>query len=376
MIITVHCTGAGGAAEWQAELLEWSFLRFGQPGELVRLVPGVPQKDSPVHHLTRVHRTDSWNPHPWTDDVSDAYELPAGALQWLLEENLDATILLLESDMAFQAPIDEEVTPGTAIGAPWTDGPTVDGPAPFGLPEAFEPLVAYCVHRSLKLPLVRFPVLIHARDLARMAARWLELTGMIRSEVEVSKRAHLSAQRLAYAIAAAEYGVTHETRDLLGRTDDKDSSSPLISYRIPIVSADGKSIWDPAVYAAWGQIWPELAEPGPGRQFLAFLQEYVTLREATGHLASFRPVRSPGVREARVGDRMLLEVPGQEDEVTLNASAGEIWALCNGDRSLAEIVDDLERRFDVPRSTLGSDVEYTVKDLKHVGALDIEAVHE
>ena len=87
-----------------------------------------------------------------------------------------------------------------------------------------------------------------------------------------------------------------------------------------------------------------------------------------------RPRRRFGVREAVILDRMLLEIPGLADPLVLNSSAAAIWKLCDNRRSLADIADTLEQRFEIPRETLCADVEFAINQLHRDGALDLEAV--
>jgi hypothetical protein len=89
-------------------------------------------------------------------------------------------------------------------------------------------------------------------------------------------------------------------------------------------------------------------------------------------MSAIRPARRPGVREARILEDLHLEIPDSPDPVCLNASAARIWELCDGKRTLAEIVGELERNFDVPRKTLSAAVESTTKELESVGALELE----
>ena len=65
MIVTAYVTGLSERENWQAELLEWSWLRAGQPGELLRLVACGKDDPLPIHLLTRVVRLPSWADHPY-----------------------------------------------------------------------------------------------------------------------------------------------------------------------------------------------------------------------------------------------------------------------------------------------------------------------
>jgi len=373
VIITVFCTSNSERENWQSDLLEWSWHRAGQPGELVRLVACGPEDSLPEHALARVVRTHRWNPHPYTGDDYPYYDLPASLLEWLLDERPEATILLVGPRTLFQSTLDEEASPGRAVGNAWSELP-VGGTGPFGLAAPYEPLISYCVNRSLPLTGTQLPMLIKASDLKKIAARWIELTGMIRSDIQLPDTRSADASRIACAIASAEYRVGYEVRELAAGSGDAEPAAPLIAYDEPVRSPSGEVVWDPESYRPWEPVEPESAAPGVGRELLAFLQEYVTLRESGGHLRALRPRRRQGVREARVVDRTLLEIPDQPESISLNHSAAEIWNLCDDQRTVTEIVDELERRFEVPRATMAADVELGIKQLRMVGALNLESV--
>ena len=119
MIHTVFSTTANNAMQWQSELLEYSWGRVKQPGELVRLVAAGPGEPLPRHRLARVVRTLAWSPHPYTRDVYPAYNKAASLLEWLVSERVVGTILLLEPDCVFRASVATEVEPGHAQATAW-----------------------------------------------------------------------------------------------------------------------------------------------------------------------------------------------------------------------------------------------------------------
>ena len=57
-----------------------------------------------------------------------------------------------------------------------------------------------------------------------------------------------------------------------------------------------------------------------------------------------------------------------------NSSAAAIWELCDGNHSLAQIVAELERRFDAPREVLHQSVRSTAIELVAAGALELEEI--
>jgi hypothetical protein len=374
VIFTVFGTTATEAMQWQSELLEYSWGRVKQPGELVRLVGLGPHDALPRQRLARVVGTLSWSPHPYTGDVYPAYNTAASLLEWLFAERIEGTILLVEPHCVFRAAVATEVAPGAARAAAWPGLPR-RGEGPFGLGPRFAFLDRFCVNRTLEPPAVKMPLLIHSSDLRKLAARWLELTSIIRAETAQSTDGSLGdADEIAYAVAAAEGGIPHAVDDLAVDTSARDSTAPLLDYSRPIESERAQAVWDERVYRGWDRVDPQGAAPGTGREFLAVLEEYVARRAEGGELAFLRPRRRTGVRVGRVLDQTVLEIPGRADALSLNPSAAAIWDLCDGARGLADLTRELATRFDLAPEDLRSDVHSVIDRLERVGALDLEPV--
>jgi len=372
MIITVFVSSHSARDQWRAELLEHAWAQAGQAGELVRLVACAKNAPLPMHGFARVVRTLPYDPHPYLPDSFPAYNQPAALLEWLVTERADASLLLLDLDSVMLKPINEETAPGGAVGNRWQQWPA--GPGPFGLADRYRKLGNYCVNRKLKLPKVEFPVLVHSADLRKMAARWLELTGLIRTEMRLPGGRSLDAHKLAYALAAAEYRIPHRARKLASATNDNRAGGPVLNYSQPVESAEGKIVWDPETYRPWSAPVPAEARPGAGRSFLNWLGNYVSLHESGDLLDTRRPRRCFGVREARMPDRMLLEIPGVVEPLQLNSSASAIWNLCDNQRTMAEIATALQKQYDAPRNVLCDDIQRTIIHLHTGGALDLETV--
>jgi hypothetical protein len=366
VIHTVFITTANDPMQWQSELLEYSWGRVRQPGELVRLVAVGSAERLPRHRLARVVGTMRWSPHPYTGDPYPAYDKPASLLEWLFTERIDGTILLVEPTCVFRAAVPTEVEPGQAQATAWPGFPHA-GSGPFGLGPSLEFLDRFCVDRTLAPPRVRLPLLIHASDLRKLAARWLELTSILREEMATGEHA-----AIAYTIAAVEAAVPHSIADLGVDIGADPSRAPLLEYSRSIESEKGEPVWDMQAYRAWTAVDPQRAAPGTGREFLTALAEYVARRATGGELAFLRPRRRPGVRVGRVLDRTLLEIPGRADTFSLNPSAAAIWELCDGARSLADVGSELEQRFQLPPGALGADIQAVIDRLEGVGALDLE----
>ena len=400
MIVTVFCAPNDAENGWRTDLLEYGWHRAEQPGSLVRLVPTTPDAALPSHRYARPEPTLAWSPHPHTQDQYAGTNLPGAILEWLHRDPIDATLLVLDDFSAFRGNgsrslthlvVDEEVAPGQALGTPWDLHPAmaeanekdagavkVQDPKrdPFGLGPGFGALRQIAVNPSIRLPRVTFPVLIHSRDLRKIAARWLELTVFLRVRCPAPHGRIPIAHQLAYTIAAAEYRIAHTSRALgiSCQAEDPlsdDGPAPIATFRSAIESPRGEIVWDPLAYSPWTAVDPAQAKPGPGRDVLALLAEKIAFDEAGGELAFVLPRRREGVREARLLDQMLLEIPGQEDSLSLNASASAIWELCDDERTLAAITTELEASYEVAPGTLRDDVAATAESLREAGALDL-----
>jgi hypothetical protein len=357
VIFSVFCPAADGEVSWQSELLGYSWGHARQPGELVHLHSKGPLAAAPCHPLARVLETQSWSPHPYTGDVYPPYQRAAALLEWLFVERIEGTVLVLGPTSVFRVPVTDQVRPGQARAVAWTELPRGDGP--FGLASRFDFLAEFCVDRTLEVPAVKLPALIHATDLRKIVVRWLELMSIIRAETAADAQSPFAdADKIAYVIAAAEARVPHTTADL-----------GLLDYRHPIPAMDGAIAWDPVSYRSWDPVQPESAQPGPGRELLSVLAELVERRAHGTELSLLRPCRQDGVRQGKILGSVFLEIPGRPDTVSLNSSGAAIWAVCDGTRSLAEINHELETRFEMPSGSLRADVEVVIKRLERIGAL-------
>lgn len=349
MIFSAFCTGAADPA-WRSQLLGYSWSRAHQPGELVQLAAEGGRAPSATQLLARVVETQSWSPHPYSGDPYPPYQIAASLLEWLFLERIDGTVLVLEPTSVFLAPVSDQVGPGQARGTAWVDVPR--GQGPFGLGPGFEFLADICVDRALALPAVRLPVLIHAAELRRLAPRWLELMGIIRAETAGAPSGpRADADKIAYAIAAAEARVPHATAQL-----------GVAAPRLVVTSEGGETSWDPDVHGPF-----DARDAGP--EVLALLSEFLEKRSRGLESSFLRPRRQQGVREGKILGSTFLEIPGREDTVSLNSSGAAIWEACDGTRSLEEVNRELEARFDMPPGSLRADVEVVIKRLERIGAL-------
>ncbi len=370
MIHTVVCSF--GEPEWQCELLELSWARVRQPGELVRLVARPPAPPAPTHRHARVVATTAWSPHPYTGDVYPPYHKAAAILEWLFGEQVDGTILLVEPRCVFRAAVTEEARAGQAKAMAWPERPRGDGP--FDLGRDFGFLDQFCVDRALELDAVKLPLIIHSSDLRKIAARWLELMSLIRAETALTEDGPLrAADDVAYLIAAAEARIPHAAAELATDTHAIESAAPIIDCQRAVESASGAIVWDASGDGSLDHpVDPLSAKAGTGRELLTLLAE---LRERRAHrheLTFMRPLRGDGVRTGKIYGSIFLEIPGRADTLALDSSGAAIWEACDGTHTIADIHRTLESRFELPQGSLQPDTEAVLRRLEQIGALRFE----
>lgn len=88
---------------------------------------------------------------------------------------------------------------------------------------------------------------------------------------------------------------------------------------------------------------------------------------------STSPRKKAGVMAQQVLDEMVLYDGNTEMGYSLNASARSIWDLCDGERSLEAICDEIAKDLDIQADLLHEDVKTTVKDLMELGLLKVGA---
>ena len=116
MIYTLVCTDTGEAIHWQCELLEYTWSKYRQKGELIRLVAARDDEPLPVHRHARVIRTQYTNIDPESGDEYPPYNRLYSMHEWLLTEKPVGTVLFLDPDMVFRDTLNKEVQPGRPIG--------------------------------------------------------------------------------------------------------------------------------------------------------------------------------------------------------------------------------------------------------------------
>lgn len=81
------------------------------------------------------------------------------------------------------------------------------------------------------------------------------------------------------------------------------------------------------------------------------------------------PVPAPDVSAEVVGDEVLLYHPGRTEALYLNPSGGVIWGLCDGRRTVGDIIAMVEAGYGEDVSDLAGDVTTTLAELRGHGVL-------
>jgi hypothetical protein len=92
---------------------------------------------------------------------------------------------------------------------------------------------------------------------------------------------------------------------------------------------------------------------------------------ASGGAAGRRP-RHKALSEHVLWEEMLLYSSKSETAYSLNPSARAIWELCDGQRTLVDISQELSRTFDRSPEELLPDVQTAVVQMEQLGLLEPE----
>lgn len=88
---------------------------------------------------------------------------------------------------------------------------------------------------------------------------------------------------------------------------------------------------------------------------------------------SSRPCADSRVEVERLEDELLLYDPDRGKVVNLNGTGAFVWSLSNGDHTLGEIVDEIERSApDTDRDRIRSDTESFLQSMIDEGILELK----
>ena len=83
----------------------------------------------------------------------------------------------------------------------------------------------------------------------------------------------------------------------------------------------------------------------------------------------FQPAHSPGLLESELAGDLVVFDSEQHVVHSLNSTASVIWRLCDGTRSVEDLVEDMGVLFDEHTADMEGDVKRTVEELTGKGLL-------
>ncbi|MCP4966810.1 MAG: hypothetical protein GY926_16475, partial [bacterium] len=166
---------------------------------------------------------------------------------WLEDERPVGTVLLLDCDMVFRAPVHQRSSPGAPLFQWWYDF------QPMGLSGPWATAINdFSTIPSSDIAPITWPCLIHTSDLRSIMPRWIDLTVALREELGAWE-----SDMVAFAAVFAERGVPAERTMLaawLPWPDDVVGDAPIIHYCQALLDENDDQVWSKYDYAPWGPI--------------------------------------------------------------------------------------------------------------------------
>ena len=227
------CTDMNPYGDWQCRFQEHTWRRAGQPGELVRLVAADDHDQPPGHEFARVVTTASKNTHPDAPEEYPGFNRLWSLQEWLADEQPRGSVLILDADFTFRAPVLTTADPGTIVVQEWfrfhppAALALLDSPLSAADPAILEPLT--------------WPLVIDAGDLAELLPRWLDLTAQFR---RITGKWESDMLALVVAVAESDLTVRYETLGAWTNwPEDFVAGAPILHYCLPIEHHDGSRLW-------------------------------------------------------------------------------------------------------------------------------------
>ena len=245
MIYSVVCTDTSPFVNWQCELLEYSWKRAAQPGQLLRLVTAPADVPLPRHEHAVVTRV----PHePALYHGYKCLERLYAFQHWLRHERPEGTVLIIDPDVVFLRPISAEVPPGAPRAQQWIE---YQPPSP---------------HTQA----VTWPALIHTADLASMLPAWIDLTVALYNATrrwESDMYAFVAAANLRFSL--------EPLGAFIGWPDDQVASAPIVHYCQNVLDTQGQVLWSKYTYQPWARV-PNAANAHHSycRELLALIDDF------------------------------------------------------------------------------------------------------
>lgn len=95
------------------------------------------------------------------------------------------------------------------------------------------------------------------------------------------------------------------------------------------------------------------------------------MEHAATSSADETPIGPPvdGIHEEVGESEMILYLEDADTVVTLNETGSALWTMCDGTRTLAEVVEALAQAYGVERGEIEADVVRLVGELREAGFL-------
>ncbi|RMF04853.1 MAG: PqqD family protein [Chloroflexi bacterium] len=84
-----------------------------------------------------------------------------------------------------------------------------------------------------------------------------------------------------------------------------------------------------------------------------------------------KPQQKPGYRLEALDDELLLYHPGRTAIIYCNATASLVWQLCDGNRTIGEMIDLLSAAYEQPAEVIKADVFSVLEEFCRHGAVQI-----
>lgn len=241
--ITVYSISNSPYQEWQADLLDYSFIKSGQPGTLVRLVSDDADyigRETPVSKVTNAVTIHTPAYENIGSEMSYKPMNKPGSLLYMLNKtefgkNLkdDDVILLVDPDMIFTKPWTPDFTGNVVYGQKWK------GYSKEFCNKTSGPNSRFCPKSDNEA--VMYPFAIYVKDLKKITPDYYDFSKYF------SKSKNWMQEMTALDLAINRNRLKIETEENIGLCNDwdnnNDEEAPLIHYCQTVKDKDGKEIW-------------------------------------------------------------------------------------------------------------------------------------
>ncbi|MFT7531455.1 MAG: prolyl 4-hydroxylase, partial [Gammaproteobacteria bacterium] len=243
--------------------------RINQPGKIVRLVACDESEELPEHRFMEVVRCQTTSHHPESGDYYPPYNRLFSLQEWLQNNDINGSILVIDPDVIFQKPFKQLVESGHPVAQHWLD---------FGVSDAFEESIRATSDVAIEqLRPITWPAIIHTDDLRKMLPRWIEVTVAIREAIHRQE-----SDMYGFVVAAHELNMEFELgmhTAFMPWPDDQVGESPLIHYCQKVWSSDGRDLWNKYEYIPWSRVVDEQqAELGYCGELLKVIDQHAALK--------------------------------------------------------------------------------------------------